>query len=151
MLRPQPSPAADKLWAALRKAKDGLTAADASQRQLASEPYARRRLRVWAEAGFLSVEEGIERISPHRYRMMPDAPKQAPAVTANEDVIVKDGAMKPAEFARLRRKAGLSLAEVGRHVGWSGTPNTLTRAMRRFEKGERVIDAILAEKLRTLA
>lgn len=150
-MRLQPSPAADNLWRALRRAKDkGLSVSDVESRKICSAPYARKRLRLWSQAGHLRVAEGQPGVFPHQYFMMPSAPTEPPLVTTTGDVIPKQPAMTANEFAAIRRTLGLNKADFGTALGWTGHPNTASRAVRRFESGERLVDDALAAKVRAL-
>lgn len=151
-MRLQPSPAADALWVASQLAADrGLNANDVADRKICSVAYARTRFRLWAAAGHLRVVEGQPGVFPHQYFMSPHAPAEPPMVTTTGDVIPKQAAMTAREFAAIRRALGMSKAEFGTVLGWTGHANTASRAVRRFETGERLVDTELAQKVRALS
>lgn len=145
-----PPAKATALWAALRRASEGLTAAEGANRGLGSEPYLRRALRAWAAGGFATVEEGEPGVSGHRYRLAPDAPAEPPVVPTAGPAVARAAAMTPREFAAVRRLLGLNTIEMGRRLGWGGKDSSTSRSVRRFEQGSQLIDEALAEKVRAL-
>lgn len=150
ILRPQPSAVADALWSALRKAgRHGMTPPEADEAGIASAPYARRRMRLWAGAGFLVEVEGDHGMASKRYRIAKGAPHIAPAITTAGEVISLS-AMSAAEFSAIRRKLALTEADMGIALGWTGVRQNCARRIRRIEAGERVIDQPLADKARAL-
>lgn len=150
MFRPQPAETATALWAALRKVgEDGLTAKEAELAKIASEAYARRRFRLWANAGYLANEKGVQRVSGNRYRMLAGAPKRPPAITTTGQVILTH-VMPKSEFARIRRKIGATESGMAELIGWTGSKQNMARLVRRIESGARPIDEDLAAKVRAL-
>lgn len=150
-MRQQPSPAADRLWAALRHAgHNGITSTEAESQKLASESYARRRLSLWHAAGYLTRLDRQATVEPHRYFLSESAPKLAPMITADDQVLDQTPAMTAVQFVACRRKMGLSVAEMGRRLGLKGLSRDLSRAIRRFETGKKTIEANMAEKVQAL-
>ncbi|MFC3725773.1 helix-turn-helix domain-containing protein [Neoaquamicrobium sediminum] len=150
-MRQQPSPAANRLWAALRHAGNkGITSTEAESQKLASESYARRRLSLWHAAGYLTRRDRQAAVDPHRYFLSESAPKLPPMITADDRVLDQTPAMSAAQFVTCRQKMGLSAAEMGRRLGLKGLSRDLSRAIRRFETGKKTIDVNMAEKVRAL-
>lgn len=154
MIRPQPNERGAALWAALRAARStGLTARQAEERGICSAPYGRRILRLWANAGYCSYRppETQARDDSSHYVMLTGAPKLVPIVTLAGEVHDRAGAMSAREFAAIRRKLGLSLVQMALALGRTGMRPTLSRAMRRYEQGDSIIDEAMAERLRAVA
>ncbi|SEI68839.1 hypothetical protein SAMN05518849_101562 [Sphingobium sp. AP50] len=143
--------AVDRIWSALA-APDGVTSIDVAQAGLASESHARRLLHRWAEAGLIErTDKSVGRSDAHLYRRTASSPQHSPGLTAEGEVFLRDPAMTAAEFAIIRRRTGHSLASLGRALGWTGKQPSISRAMRRFEDGDRMIDADLAARIRAVA
>jgi hypothetical protein len=150
-MRTQAAPKAEKLWQALRRSGPrGLTALDAAERHGVSEPYARRALRVWTQAGYADRHDAAPG-DPGYFTMKEEAPERPPILSATNEVEPREGYMTPAEFAAVRRFKGLSLRDFGRALGHIGVPETLSREMRRYETGKRPISKDLADKVKALA
>jgi hypothetical protein len=155
MIRSQPAETAEALWVLLREkteAQTGLSAAEAACDLQTGEGYARVRMRAWEKAGFAVYQppKTTKRDDAGRFFMTQHAPKKSPVIRHTGEIEPREAAMSPAEFAVIRRKLGLSLAQIARALGRTGLQPTLTRAMRRFEKGETPIDFATAQKLRDL-
>jgi len=151
-VRLQPNERAAQLWGALRsRGKKGLSAKEAEKEGLASESYARKRMRLWADAGYLKYAEpealGLE---PGRYVMTAKAPKAAPLVTTQGEVVDISPAMSAAEFAAIRRKSGLSLSAFGHALGRTGHRVNISKEMRAYETGKKPILKETEEKVREL-
>ena len=140
----------DLIWAAI-PTEAGATAAELAALTGAKEVQTRRALRVWADAGLLVSEGGGAGVGDaRRFRRAPDAPAATPGVTTGGAAIVREAAMSALEFALIRRRLGHSLYSLGRALGWTGKQPSVSRAMKRFEEGGRLIDAQLAAKVRAL-
>lgn len=142
----------DKIWFALPKKAPGVSAVEIAEVGVASEPYTRRVLRQLAEAGMIKrSEKGPARDDAYRYYRTARSPDKAPSLTREGEVISREPAMTAAELAIIRRRTGHSLASMGRALGWTGVQPSISRSMRRFESGDKVIDESLAARVRTLA
>ena len=143
------------LWNSIRAAgREGLSASHAEQIGIAAAPYARRIMRAWLKGGHLVYLRPADtgRSTSGSYRMVGAALPDAPSVAADQTLIDRQpAAMTPAEFAAIRRQLGLSLTGMGTALGWGGFGSTRSRAMKRFEQGERPIGPDLAARIRVLA
>lgn len=143
---------ASQLWATLRLRSDkGLSAKEAEIAGIASEPYARKTMRAWTQAGFLiyAAPEN-RRLDAGRYAMTAAAPLAVPT-TSKGVAISLDPAMRADEFAAIRRKSGLSAEAFGRALGRTGHRVTVTNEMRKYETGKKHILQATADKVRELA
>jgi DNA-binding transcriptional regulator YiaG len=146
-MRPQPAPKSDAIWQMLRVALRPLTARELAEMNDVSAVRARRALRLWAQAGYLTRIKD-EHDSASRYAVTEGAPIHAPMIATDGQVEPREGAMRPEEMAALRRLSGLSLRDFAAKLGMKGTPESRSRAMRRYETGKRPIGAALAEAAR---
>ena len=141
------------LWRVLGLARRPLTSGEATRAAQTSEVYGRRLLRQWTELGFLVKKPGLgegRADGGPEYTLKPDAPPEPPIISASGEAYAREAAMSPAEFARARRRLGLSLVGLAEALGRTGGKPNMSRAMRRFEDGAKPIDVATAEKLRSL-
>lgn len=152
MTRIKAAPSAQALWDVMGNAIEPITVSDAARRAGVSASFARKLVHAWAREELLERSQPAEVLLglPPVYIIAPNAPKAVPILTATGTVHARDGVMSAAEFARIRRRLDISLAEMARQLGRTGAQPTLTRAMRRFENGDKPIDELTAERARIL-
>ncbi len=144
---------AERLWRALKTAREnGLTATEAAGRNIASSAYARRTMQTWVRAGLATYTPAVTmaRDDSGRFYITADAPTHPPVLRASGVVEPRAAAMTVEQFAAIRRTLGLSLGGLASALGWNGSQPSRSRAMKRFESGERPIDARLAAKVKAL-
>lgn len=149
----RPAPLAEALWDILRQSGEGgVSAKEAATRCSGSIVYARRALRLWEQSGYATYlpPETTGRADSGRYVMTHSAPAHPPILHTTGETNPRESSMSPAEFAAIRRRLGLSLAGLARAIGRTGHQPSLTRAMRRMERGESVISPNVASALRAL-
>lgn len=133
---------AQDAWAFLRRTKTPKTTREIIDGSGASQQSLNRWLNAWAEAGF--VERGERGPGGYLWTFIQGG-RIAPVLRKTGELLDFNETMKATELARLRRKAGMSLADVAEAIGWS---RKSARNVHRLEIGETAIRPDIAEKIR---
>ena len=134
------------LWDTLRSGYRSWTTADIAEETDSSLVYARKCLRVWALAGYLTASRRGEGGNEVEYTFT-EGPALAPSILRDETAVDCSPGMTASELAALRRRLGMSLAQMAEAIGWQ---KTSARSIQRMEKGSKSIRPDLAEKFRAL-